>query len=373
MNLTTPMVGSKRFMEQRIKIIIKYNNKRAFIISAVIICMVCIVGFISVKMYKNNDISNTDNQEALADVSVEEEKESLNVVLNIQDYYITNTGNPDNLYYIDEDKVLWGCGRNNYGQLGLGTQDYDFHDEMVKIAENVIHVDYSQKGFTIFLTEDHKLYGMGNAGCGALQQYDEFTWEQYMNGESYTVTTPYLLMENVIYARCGREDIACMTEDKSVWIWGTIGYNGSQYYFESKPVKVLENAALITGGFYNHAALLTDGTVWTWGYNYSGNCGVAFENGTIVPRPTQVAEDVVMVWTGSTKLNVDCYDISEFGDVYESSMENTIIRKKDGSYWACGLNVGDEEIIPPIYVQYDEEIDYTVVCSDEFLPFEEVQ
>jgi hypothetical protein len=54
-------------------------------------------------------------------------------------------------------------------------------------------------------------------------------------------------------------------------------------------------------------------------------------------------------------------------------MENTIIRKKDGSYWACGLNVGDEEIIPPIYVQYDEEIDYTVVCSDKFLPFEEVQ
>jgi hypothetical protein len=97
---------------------------------------------------------------------------------------------------------------------------------------------------------------------------------------------------------------------------------------------------------------------------------VAFENGTIVPRPTQVAEDVVMVWTGSTKLNVDCYDISEFDGVYEKGMENTIIRKKDGSYWACGSNVGDEE--RTLYL-YWEVMDYTLVCSDKFLPFEEVQ
>lgn len=56
-------------------------------------------------------------------------------------------------------------GSNRYGQLGQGTQDYDAHEDMVKIAENVVHVDYSLSGFTIFLTEDHKLYGMGNAGC----------------------------------------------------------------------------------------------------------------------------------------------------------------------------------------------------------------
>jgi alpha-tubulin suppressor-like RCC1 family protein len=276
------------------------------------------------------------------------------------------------LYYIDEDKVLWGCGRNNYGQLGQGTQDYDFHDEMVKIAENVVHVDYSQNGFTIFLTEDNKLYGIGNAGCGALQQYEEFRWEKYENGEAYTVTTPYLLMENVIYARCGNCDIACITADSNVWIWGTIGYDGNnlegEAYFEPKPVKVLENAVLITGGWYNHAALLTDGSVWTWGYNYAGNCGVEGED--IVSKPTQVAEDVVMVWTGSTKLNVNCYDISEFGGVYERGMENTIILKRDGSCWACGINVGDEE---KTLSRYWEVVDYTTVCSYEFLPFEDVQ
>jgi hypothetical protein len=361
MNLTNPMVGSKSFMEERIKIIIKYKDKRAVIISAVVICMVGLISLISVKMYTNN-----------LEVLTEEDTENVNVVLNIQDYYITNTGDSGNLYYIDENNVLWGCGRNNYGQLGQGTRDNDFHDEMVKIAENVIHVDYAAIGFAIFITEDNKLYGMGNAYWGTLQQFDGYTYEQYMNGESYTVTTPYLLMENVIYARCGRNDIASMTEDKSVWIWGTIGDNGIQSYIELKPVKVLENVALITGGWFNHAALLTDGTVWTWGYNYAGNCGVEFDKGTIVPKPTQVAEDVVMVWTGSTRLNVDCFDISEIDGWYQKSMENTIIRKKDGSYWACGSNIGDKERTPPTYPLEDEMTDYKV-CSYEFLPFDEVQ
>jgi hypothetical protein len=77
MNLTTPMVGSKKFMEQRIKIIMKYKKKRAVIISAVIICMVGIVGFISVKMYTNNDINDTDNQDASYDISTEGEKKDL--------------------------------------------------------------------------------------------------------------------------------------------------------------------------------------------------------------------------------------------------------------------------------------------------------
>lgn len=294
-----------------------------------------------------------------------------NLDVNIQDFYTTNMGDPSNLYYIDENKVLWGCGRNDYGQLGQGTQDYDFHKEMVKIAENVMHVDYSQTGFTIYLTEDHKLYGMGNAGSGALQQYEQFDDTQWLlNGgyDNYAVTTPCLLMENVIYARCGRDDVACLDEDNNVWIWGMIGcdrYPVNEIYFESKPVKVLENAVLITGGLFNHAALLADGSVWTWGYNYVGNCGVSDK--IIVEEPMRVAEDAVMVWTETTEYNIDCQDISEFGGVYEQQFENTIILKRDGSYWACGVNVGNEE---KVLAQYWETYDYPVVCSSEFLPYE---
>ncbi len=80
--------------------------------------------------------------------------EAFSVSIDVRDHYTTNIGDPSNLYRIDENGVLWGCGNNNYGQLGQGTQDVEFHSEMVKIAENVVHVDDSQSGFVIWLTED---------------------------------------------------------------------------------------------------------------------------------------------------------------------------------------------------------------------------
>ena len=353
---------SRNAIEERIKSIMKIRKTSLL---AILAAVIVVVGLTAVFVTSSQLEEGEDKADVSVDeISLREDEKNLNgvgesqditneaedLVLNIQDCYTTNIGDPSNLYYIDENKVLWGCGRNNYGQLGQGTQDYDFHEDMVKIAENVIHVDYSQTGFTIYLTEDHRLYGIGNAGCGALQQYEQFDWLKMMNGENYTVTTPKLLMENVIYARCGNSDVACMDEDNNVWIWGTIGYDtyNSNFpkhgdsYFEYEPVKVLENAVMITGGFYNHAALLADGSVWTWGYNYAGECGVSRKTKFIVEEPTRVAEDAVMVWTGNTQYNIDCQDISEFGGVYEGQLENTIILKRDGSYWACGANVGNE-------------------------------
>ena len=378
---------SKNAIEERIKSIMKIKNTSLMgIIVAVIVVVGLTVVFVTSAstlrgeskdengVSADNDLSESEQDSNAADNATDSgdaEPILADLVFNIQDFYTTDTGDPSNLYYIDENKVLWGCGRNNYGQLGQGTQDYDFHEDMVKIAENVIHVDYSQSGFTVYLTEDHKLYGMGNAGGGALQQYEQFDETQWLlNGgyDNYTATTPCLLMENVIYARCGRDDVACLDEDNNVWIWGVIGYDKypvTEIYFESKPVKVLENAVLVTGGLFNHAALLTDGSVWTWGYNYVGNCGVPDK--IIVEEPMRVAEDAVMVWTGTTEYNIDCQDISEFGGVYEQQFENTIILKRDGSYWACGVNVGNEE---KVLAQYWETSDYPVVCSSEFLPYE---
>lgn len=354
----------------------------AILIIGVVILIVCLACTRKTLMSDANmpederEISVVENRE------IQDEPVPLNVSLDIRDYYVTKTGSPIQLYYIDENNVLWGSGGNEYGQLGQGTQDYEYHNQRVKIAENVVHVDYSQTGFAIYLTADNKLYGMGNAGCGALQQHDEFDWWQRVNGEHDVVTTPILLMEDVVYASCGRDDIASLKEDGSVWIWGTIyaegNYASHNVYFQAKPKKILENAVLVTGGWFNHAALLQDGTVWTWGYNSAGNCGVA--DLTVINEPTKVAEGVVMVWTN---LAVDGYpqpdadtialawtgsrkytvydDISEFDDIYPRLLNNTVIQKADGSYWVCGENVGTEE-----KVVYGAESNYAVICTHKF-------
>lgn len=303
-----------------------------------------------------------------------DQPEPLNVSVDITEHYITHKGNPDNLYHIDENHVLWGCGKNEYGQLGQGTRDDDFHEDMVKIAENVVHVDYSYSGhFVIFLTKDHKLYGMGNAADGALQQYAASEWEQFVNADCY-VSEPYLLAVNVTYACCGRDDIVCMKEDGSVWTWGTV-YNG---YFVASPRELFEKAVLVTGGPHNHAALLPNGAVWTWGYNDVGNCGAA-EPGK-VSEPTMAAEGVVMVWTdrvldGYSHLDADDLSMAwvgkqtyaehdcivEYADSYPHYLANTVIQKADGSYWVCGENVGTEE-----KTAHGVEGDFTAVYTHEF-------
>lgn len=88
----------------------------------------------------------------------------------LADYYITNKVVVDNRYYIDENKVLWGAGRNEYGQLGIeDTNAEDFYQTPVKIAEHVVTVDCSENGyFCVYLTEDGCLYGIGQNMLGLL-------------------------------------------------------------------------------------------------------------------------------------------------------------------------------------------------------------
>lgn len=324
---------------------------------------------------------------AEADKMESEQPDPLVVSLDIAEHYVTSKGDPSNLYYIDENNILWGSGRNEYGQLGQGTKDHEFYSEAVKIAENVVHVDYSQRGFVIYLTKDQKLYGMGNARCGAFQRYEQVSWTQFTTGEDSAVTTPLLLMGDVAIACCGRDDIVCLKEDGTVWTWGVIYAEGNiishNLDYVHKPKKILENAVLVTGGWFNHAALLQDGTVWTWGYNSAGNCGVA--GLAVVSEPTMAAEGVVMVWTdlavdsypqpdpdadqvamawtGSLRYDTNYKNIAELGDIYPRALNNTVIRKADGSYWVCGENVGTEE-----KVVRGEVGDYTRICTHEFYP-----
>lgn len=362
-------------MKKRLRGIMRYKYRRAAGLLAFLICTLGLGSFVSLHPYADGKpgtaaaggtvVSHIPESRTEGTQPAGEET-AVPVSVNPTDYYITNTGYFQNLYYIDENKVLWGCGRNNCGQLGQGNQDYDFHEDMVKIAEHVIHVDYSQDDFMIYLTEDHKLYGVGNAGCGALQQYEEFDFTRYTNGEHHTVTTPCLLMENVVYARCGQTDVACLTEDSEIWIFGTVGADSGWFCYYPYPTKVLEDAVFVTGGSHSHAALLRDGSVWTWGYNYTGACGVP--GGGIVPAPVKAAENVRMVWTDGMEFNVNCYDISEFGGFQEPRMDNTIIETFDGEYLICGACVGTEEKVLPVF--YDTG-DYAVVCTHEFRPIEE--
>lgn len=280
----------------------------------------------------------------------------------IEDYYMKSCGDQFNLYTIDEDGVLWGSGHNEYAQIGLGYADEEFHEQKSKIAEHVVHVDYSQKDFVVYLTEEGKLYGLGNDATYMLLQHTEMPVEDLAYPTKRYVTSPALLLEDVSYARCGRDDVVALKKDGTVWTWGMIWNYQSTGYCITMPQQILTDVKMITGGWFNHAALKEDGTLWTWGYNFSGNCGT--DKATMIETPVQVAEDVQRVWTGLLNYSAkedDITDMEEFGNDY---VDNTIIEKTDGTFYACGMGVGDKSVVLP---QYYEVSELDTVCSSEFL------
>ena len=283
----------------------------------------------------------------------------------IEDYYMKSCGDQFNLYTIDEDGVLWGSGHNEYAQIGLGYADEEFHEKKSKIAEHVVHVDYSQKDFVVYLTEEGKLYGLGNDSTYMLLQHTEMPVEDLAYPTKRYVTSPALLLEDVSYARCGRDDVVALKKDGTVWTWGMIWNYQSTGYCITMPQQILTDVKMITGGWFNHAALKEDGTLWTWGYNFSGNCGT--DKATMIETPVQVAEDVQRVWTGLLNYSAkedDITDMEEFGNDY---VDNTIIEKTDGTFYACGMGVGDKSVVLP---QYYEVSELDTVCSSEFIPLD---
>lgn len=308
--------------------------------------------------------------------------------LNIEEYYITNRITGLNHYYIDENAVLWGTGRNECGQLGNGMVDelgsFNITTEPVRIAENVVSVDCSVNGyFCIHLTKDGKLYGMGANILGLLGEGDlklVYSIEEYDK-----VTTPVLLMEDVAYARAGREAIVALKNDGSVWWWGqyvsvyqTKTRNPESYWAphedeqnEAKmlynaPKKILEDCIYVATGDWTGAAINENGDLYTWGLNVFGECGTPVTEDDYVRKPQKVLENVRMVWPDEIKINSVETEIPEMMDYSTTYPMNMFVQLENGDILAAGQGIGDKQRTIGLTGDLAEESTHTY--SDAFIP-----
>ena len=276
---------------------------------------------------------------------------------NISKCYITNKLTGLNRFYIDENHVLWGCGRNEYGQLGLNDpQDTDdtgqYYEDYQKIAEHVVHVDCSVNGyFMVYLTENGDLYGVGDNMDGLMMndvsedpEYDIYT----INPGENIQYTPKLLMSDVSYVSAGMYSLSVLKNNGDVYWWGrTYGINRVEVAEEpmiyKTPHLMLENAKYISSGDTTMAAITNDNELYTWGNNFWGQCGIESE-GYCVEEAQKVADDVSMVWAEKMVLNDVADHWSPYWEMnYEYNYDNLFILKDDGKMYACGKNMGTEQ------------------------------
>lgn len=290
--------------------------------------------------------------------------------LRIEEQYITDRATAWNHYYIDADGVLWGSGYNQNGQLGNGSYETDLDlgkMDAVRIADHVVSVDANlNNNFCIYLTDDGKLYGMGLNMAGLLLGKDSVK-QVYSDDDNDRVCTPVLLMENVRYARAGREAIVALQEDGSVYWWGqmrtTTSTYGSDYdaywtveenpdnpvkmmYLE--PHKVLENCVYVDISAWNGAAITENGDLYMWGLNIFGQCGVAKSENVhdFVWAPEKVLENVSMVWLEAIQQNDDGIDteLENLNWAVHSYTFDNFALLQDGTLLAAGENLGKDSV-----------------------------
>ena len=290
--------------------------------------------------------------------------------LRIVEQYITDRATAWNHDYIDADGVLWGSGYNQNGQLGNGSYETDLDlgkMDAVRIADHVVSVDANlNNNFCIYLTDDGKLYGMGLNMAGLLLGKDSVK-QVYSDDDNDRVCTPVLLMENVRYARAGREAIVALQEDGSVYWWGqmrtTTSTYGSDYdaywtveenpdnpvkmmYLE--PHKVLENCVYVDISAWNGAAITENGDLYMWGLNIFGQCGVVKGENVhdFVWAPEKVLENVSMVWLEAIRQNDDGIDteLENLSWAVHSYTFDNFALLQDGTLLAAGENLGKDSV-----------------------------
>ena len=239
--------------------------------------------------------------------------------------------------------------------------------DAARIADHVVSVDANlNNNFCIYLTDDGKLYGMGLNMAGLLLGKDSVK-QVYSDDDNDRVCTPVLLMENVRYARAGREAIVALQEDGSVYWWGqmrtTTSTYGSDYdaywtveenpdnpvkmmYLE--PHKVLENCVYVDISAWNGAAITENGDLYMWGLNIFGQCGVAKSENVhdFVWAPEKVLENVSMVWLEAIRQNDDGIDteLENLSWAVHSYTFDNFALLQDGTLLATGENLGKDSV-----------------------------
>jgi alpha-tubulin suppressor-like RCC1 family protein len=180
---------------------------------------------------------------------------------------------------IDASGKLWTCGRNSYGQLGIGS--YVDQGSLVQVG-TATNWEYASAGDdqTIAKTTTGQLWAFGKNLVGQLGL-----------GDTTSRTTPVQIGTGTNWSSVdtGAAHTAAIKTDGTLWCWG---YNSNGQLGDgtttnrTSPVQIGTDTWLRADvGYFHTIGVKTGGTLWCWGLNSFGQLGL----GDLLDRnvPTQ--------------------------------------------------------------------------------------
>ena len=239
---------------------------------------------------------------------------------------------------LHNDGTVWAWGRNDYGQLGSGTDTDRLIPARVvgpggvSYLTDIIAVSAGQF-HTVALKSDGTVWAWGSNSSGRLGNgttADSLTPVQVIDP---TDGTGYLA--GIIAISAGGNHTVALKSDGTVWAWGANGDgqlgNGTttdswmpkQVREPGGGVGYLAGIIAISTGFAHTVARGGGGMVWAWGQNYYGQLGDGSSTGS--PVPVQVSGE-----NGNGFLT-DIVAITA-GDYH------TVAINDNGTVWSWGYN-----------------------------------
>ena len=267
-------------------------------------------------------------------------------------------------FMLKNDGTLWGCGSNNYGQLGLGDNNHRYtFTQITTNADNIKSV-HCADCHTLILKNDGTLWGCGQNNFGQLGLGDN------INRNTFTQITTNANNIKEIY--CGMYHTLILENDGTLWGCGKNDYgqlglgDGSNRTTFTQITANSDNIKSVYCGWGHTLILKNDGTLWGTGYNEQGQLGLG--DNTNRYTFTQIANDIKSVYCGDSHTfilkNDDTlwgYGYNYYGQLGLGDYTNrttftqiitnandvkkiycgchyTLLLKNDGTLWSCGRN-----------------------------------
>ena len=205
--------------------------------------------------------------------------------------------NGNHTIILKNDGTLWGCGDNGYGQLGLGdTTNRTTFTQITTNADNIKSV-YCGRLYTLILKNDGTLWG-----CGA-NDYGQLGLGDTTNRTTFTQITTNINDIKEVY--CGWYHNIILKNNGTLWGSGYnsngelgLGDNVNKTTFTQAIINVNDIKSVYCNAG-NTFILKNDGTLWGCGYNGYGSLGLGdTTNRTTFTQITTNADDIKQIYCG---------------------------------------------------------------------------